>query len=181
MTHNISDISLNQSQHIQNVGFCEYKHTGLYIDNSFKIPEQLALRTKYFIPAHTVLSIQQCTVSAVRTRTSIQVASELHVEADDCIRFLNHSCQPNAAIISKYSEKDNYATIVLESIRDITMDDEICFDYASTEFTLTKELLNKPCLCNSPRCRGILTGYSELSQEQKQYLVAHIPIAHFLL
>jgi len=169
------------SENISVESTCEYKHAGLYVDESIYVPNQQALRTKEFIPAQTVLSIQQCALSTHRTRTSIQVTELFHAEADDCIRFANHSCQPNAAVISKYIDGAAYVTILLVSVRDIIGGDEIQFDYASTETTLTKGLLFAPCLCNSPLCRKVLTGFSELTPTQKDQVAATLPVASHIL
>lgn len=172
---------LQQIEQTTLAGNCEYKHAGLYVDYSSILPNELALLTKDFIPAQTVLSIQQCSVSPFRTRTSIQVSPNIHAEADDCIRFANHSCQPNAGVFSKYLPTLNYATIVLFSLRDIAMGDEIQFDYATTESTLTNELLGTPCLCNSQKCRNVLTGFEELLEVDKKLLIESLPVAHYLL
>lgn len=177
MTHEC----LHNIEEIQTVGSFEFIHAGLYVDGSAILPQQQALCTKEFIPAHTVLCVTQCPVSYTRTRTSIQISSNLHAEADNSIRFANHSCLPNAAIISKFTEGNKHATVVLISLRDIAMGSEIQFDYASTESTLTPELLNAPCACNAPNCRKFLTGFSELSDQDKQMLMQKITIADYLL
>ena len=74
------------------------------------------------------------------TRTSIQHNNK-HFE-DSIGRYLNHNCEPTAAIVS------NVKGIHLLAIEPIKKDDELTFDYNTTESKITN-----PFLC---KCHGYL-------------------------
>ena len=59
-------------------------------------------------------------------------------------RFLNHSCNPNAAISGTKS---------LVAMKDIGKDEEITLDYSMTD---ADPLWEMPCACKSKRCRHII-------------------------
>ena len=59
-----------------------------------------------------------------RTRTSIQVGN-LHIE-DDIGQYLNHNCSPNTCVVNENDPK-------LIAINDISIGDELTFDYNSSE------------------------------------------------
>lgn len=56
-------------------------------------------------------------------------------------RYINHSCDPNAAIVGSKT---------LVALRKIPADAEICIDYSMTDADPFWEL---KCTCGSPRCR----------------------------
>ncbi len=60
--------------------------------------------------------------------------------------YVNHSCSPNAGL---------NGAIRLVAMRDITIGEEICFDYAMSDGTSYDEF---ECQCGSAYCRGIITG-----------------------
>lgn len=64
-------------------------------------------------------------------------------------RYLNHSCQPNAEIVSlEYANRGRTDQLLLEAIADIAVGEEIRIDYAwQPEHAI-------PCLCGSSQCRG---------------------------
>ena len=64
--------------------------------------------------------------------------------------YFNHSCDPNAGIKGQ---------IFLVAMRDIAAGEEIMFDYAMTlsEFVDGDMVLEFPCSCGSPLCRGMVT------------------------
>ena len=79
------------------------------------------------------------------TRTSIQFEDK-HFE-DNIGKYLNHNCNPNTKVI-KHDENN----IILLSIVDIKRNEELTFDYNTTE-----KRLSHPFKCN---CHGkLITGY----------------------
>lgn len=65
-------------------------------------------------------------------------------KCDDAERF-NHSCQPNIGLRGQ---------IVVVARRIIRVDDELCFDYETTE----TQSLSFRCQCGAPQCRGRIDG-----------------------
>mgnify|MGYP000035256919 CR=1 FL=1 len=85
------------------------------------------------------------------TRTSIQF-EDRHFE-DDIGKYLNHHCNPNAKIDSakRLLKAGGDRKIVLRAINTITKDEEITFDYNSTE-----SLVSHPfyCRCHNKLIKG---------------------------
>jgi hypothetical protein len=75
---------------------------------------------------------------------------------DDCG---NHSCSPNAGFVT--------GEPILYALRDISAGEEICWDY-STSISYPGWTLE--CRCGSPRCRGTVLPWQELSASQRAEL-----------
>lgn len=65
---------------------------------------------------------------------------------EDASNYMNHSCNP-----STWWESD----FLMTACRDIAKDEEVTFDYATSELNDTKKL--DPCLCGAQNCRGRAT------------------------
>lgn len=75
-------------------------------------------------------------------------------------RILNHSCEPNAGIKGLYK---------LIAVRDISPNEEIVWDYDTTENS--DWVMKGECQCGAARCRKIIQGYRFLPQElKKEYM-----------
>lgn len=169
-------------QTIPKIGVCcDFRHSGVQVLESIILKNQKSLRATEFIPADSVIFIFENSISEVRTRTSIQVSTNYHIEAGDFGAFTNHSCNPNARIICECDEQSKIAKIMLVSIVDVFTGNELNFDYATTESTLTSDILYKTCLCNSINCRGSMVGFNELSPLQLQDLKQKGNIASYLI
>ncbi|HRE47808.1 MAG TPA: SET domain-containing protein-lysine N-methyltransferase [Aggregatilineales bacterium] len=80
---------------------------------------------------------------------SIQVEENLHLCSgliDDVADCVNHSCSPNAGLRGQIS---------LVALRDIAPEEEICFDYGTSDGDPNFYM---PCFCGSANCRGKVTG-----------------------
>ena len=62
--------------------------------------------------------------------------------------YINHSCNPSARILLQRP------TILLVALRDIEVDEEITFDYA----TLYRKPWSMKCRCGDRNCRGTILG-----------------------
>ena len=70
-------------------------------------------------------------------------------------RYINHSCDPNAGI------KDSIKIVAMKNIR---RDEEVTFDYSTTESESGWYLI---CHCKNKNCRRIIRFYKFLSAELK--------------
>lgn len=101
------------------------------------------------------------------TRYTIQVNLNEHLDADIMPenisnnkyhwRFLNHSCRPNAFV--------NVRERKLIALTDIHLQEEITFNYLTTEFCLINPFL---CQCSNPDCFGLIRGYKYLNESQRK-------------
>jgi uncharacterized protein len=72
--------------------------------------------------------------------------------------YVNHSCNPNAGLSGQ---------IGLVAMRDIKMDEEVCFDYAMSDTMPYDEF---DCGCGNTNCRGAVGGNDWQKPElQKRY------------
>ncbi len=71
-------------------------------------------------------------------------------------RFLNHCCQPNAALIEYEPEAGERPTMWVEVLRAIQPGDQITIDYGWPADSAIQ------CLCGAKRCRGWVVAESEL-------------------
>lgn len=110
-----------------------------------------------------VISTGSGPVTRERTKYSIQIDHDLHVDTPDPIRLLNHSCDPNCGIIVRTGSGE----LEVHALRDIEEGEELTLDYETfeTEF----RVLTGPCLCLAPNCRGKLRGYAYLPQDRREY------------
>jgi hypothetical protein len=78
-----------------------------------------------------------------------------HIES----RFINHSCEPNAGL---REDRDMIA------LRDIEMEEEICFDYSTCT---SEQLWTMPCQCGATSCRQTIGDFHDLPAAlQERYL-----------
>lgn len=157
-----------------------YESPLVSVGESTMLCGQKCLRAQAFIPENTLIFLFHNSVSSNRTRTSIQVAENLHIEAGEFGSCTNHSCAPNAAIVSQCNAETMQAAVMLITLCDVHAGSELTFDYATTESTLTCELLNQPCLCRSSQCRKTMLGFNQLTDIQKETLIQQGLVAHYL-
>lgn len=80
-------------------------------------------------------------------------------------KYLNHSCNPNAAIRGKVS---------LVAIANIKKGDEITFDYSTTEVDERWEMPYR-CRCGNSNCRGTITSIQKLNTKTVERYLPNIP------
>jgi SET domain-containing protein len=103
------------------------------------------------------------------TRLSIQISETAHIDWGENAFFgyFNHSCDPNCAI--------DIETLHVYALKDIHDDEELYFNYNSTEFDMANPF---DCLCNSSHCVSRVKGYKYLTPEQrenmKHYVAKHL-------
>lgn len=78
-------------------------------------------------------------------------------------RYVNHSCDPNSAIIG---------TKTVVATKDIKNGEEITMDYSLTDGDPHWEML---CQCNAPSCRKTIRSIQSVSPETFLERIAHIP------
>jgi len=79
--------------------------------------------------------------------------------------FMNHSCDPNLYCPFTGST-DNKIFYDSFAVKDIHEGDEITCDYALFDYECDGHEIPE-CLCGSPKCRGSMRGFKQLTLEQK--------------
>lgn len=89
-----------------------------------------------------------------------QVSRTKWVRHADLGPKVNHSCNPNCGVRLNDSGACDFVARA-----EIEKGDEITFDYAMRNYTI--EYFPDHCLCGGIDCRGTITGWKDLSEEQK--------------
>jgi uncharacterized protein len=82
-------------------------------------------------------------------RHGIQVEEEMFcvpLEPSEPADYINHSCHPNTGLRGQ---------IALVALRDIAVDEEVAYDYATSDSCPYDEF---ECVCGAPDCRDWITG-----------------------
>jgi hypothetical protein len=89
-----------------------------------------------------------------------QVGLWEHVQLGGLCSKVNHSCRPNCGV-----RLNDLGAPDLIALEPIVAEDEITFDYAMRNYSI--EHLPR-CCCGASICRGSITGWKDLSTEQKE-------------
>mmetsp|Transcript_19634 Transcript_19634/g.47586 ORF Transcript_19634/g.47586 Transcript_19634/m.47586 type:complete len:193 (+) Transcript_19634:235-813(+) len=116
------------------------------------------------------------TIDEKRTMHSIQLSEVPPRHADMYApgRFLNHSCEPNT-----WAKRNSYGAYTFIARRDISKDEQIFFDYETTEYAI---MAMDECFCGEPTCRKMLAGFhkngrtilDKYQHEVADYLLDHV-------
>jgi hypothetical protein len=94
-----------------------------------------------------------CNFSAKETHTqpnflTIQVSAKQHISLfPEFLKYTNHSCEPNVFF--------NTENMNLIAIKEININDELCFFYPSTELSMSQPF---DCNCGTRGCLKIIKG-----------------------
>lgn len=93
---------------------------------------------------------------------ALQIEDDLFLESTEGFdNNLNHSCDPNCYV--KFKERG----VFLVAKRNIGKDEELTFDYDTTEYDMINSECSFMCLCGERNCRGEIKGFRYLSREEK--------------
>lgn len=109
---------------------------------------------------------RQCWPLQVAPAHSPGAYVDLDNDAPGC--FVNHSCDPNAAIINDFN---------LVAIKDIDRDIEVRFDYSTT---MLERWFEMECRCKSANCRRIVRDFDTLPIPSQQYYLREGILSSFI-
>ncbi len=89
-----------------------------------------------------------------------QIDEHTHVLHDGLISKVNHCCEPNCGIHVNETGAHDFV-----AMRDIGINEEATFDYAMRNYSI--DHFPKICMCGAKKCRGKITGWKDLPNEQK--------------
>ncbi|MBP0020647.1 MAG: SET domain-containing protein [Cyanobacteria bacterium SBLK] len=108
--------------------------------------------TRNFQKGEVIVVGKPVKVAPERTRHSVQMKMNLHVEIDAPAKLINHSCNPNTGI-----KNNSFGAYDFIALVDIAEGEELSWDYETTEYI---SISVPQCSCNAPNCRGGLRGFS---------------------
>jgi len=77
------------------------------------------------------------------------------------ITKVNHSCHPDCGIQLNETGAHNFV-----AMKDIKVNEEVTFDYAMRNYGI--DFFPKHCMCDSEECRGVISGWKDLSDKKKK-------------
>ena len=89
-----------------------------------------------------------------------QIDEHTHVLHAGLISKVNHCCEPNCGIHVNETGAHDFV-----AMKDIGINEEVTFDYAMRNYSI--DHFPKVCMCGAQKCRGRITGWKDLSAEQK--------------
>jgi len=98
----------------------------------------------------------------------------LYLDLTDQTRWINHSCEPNTEVDTKWNPRTKTAVPFWIALRDIEAGEELFYDYA-----FSAELAMR-CLCGMKKCRGVIVDEDEIDDvpdELQQYVCRPTPSA----
>ncbi len=98
----------------------------------------------------------------------LQISNETYIEVVGPEKFVNHSCEPNAGLKTQTA---------LISLRDITINEEIVFDYA----TSINDDWRMDCTCKSSTCRGFVSNFKDLPPQLRTFFMQAHAVPSWLL
>lgn len=122
---------------------------------------------KNFKKGETVIVGKPDYVAKLRTKTSVQVDVDKHMEFQAPVCFLNHSCEPNTGV-----HDNEYGGYDFVALRDIEKSEEISFDYETTEYI---SIAIEECFCGAKNCRKKIKGYKFLEKNERDRYKGFIP------
>lgn len=116
--------------------------------------------TKLFMAGDIVMRGEIEKVLDANHSHASQIGKNKHVLHAGLISKVNHSCDPNCGISVNETGAHDFVAMKV-----INPGEEITFDYAMRNYSI--EYFPKNCLCGASSCRGRVTGWKDLSIDQK--------------
>lgn len=98
---------------------------------------------------------------------AVDLGGTFSLEPSAPFRFVNHCCDPNCelVIVEADEESSTHPFVVLQSLREIRVGEELTIDYAWPADS------GIPCGCESEMCRGWIVAEEELEFEDEEEFV----------
>jgi hypothetical protein len=90
-----------------------------------------------------------------------QIGENEYVLHAGSITKVNHSCHPDCGIHLNETGAHDFV-----AMKDININEEITFDYAMRNYDI--DFFPKHCTCGSEECRGVISGWRDLSEKRKK-------------
>ncbi|MDX8496105.1 SET domain-containing protein-lysine N-methyltransferase [Mesorhizobium sp. VK22B] len=110
-----------------------------------------------FLPGEIVIIGLIDRMEKIRTTNSFQLDWNVHALFQKPAVAVNHSCDPNLAIVP-----NRFGAYDFVAIENICSKVEVTWDYATSEFECIGVSV---CLCSSQNCRGSAGGFSKLPRD----------------
>ncbi len=151
-----------------NVGKSSIEGSGVFAARPFAKGEEICKFQGEIITLAEIIELLE--KGAIRDSDPLQIDEELYMNIKKPFVLINHSCNPNCAIVCR-------ATLI--ALNEIGKGEEILFDYSLTMFEDQESIKERfkcdywtmQCLCGEKNCRGLIDQFHTLPLEvQEKYL-----------
>jgi len=119
---------------------------GMFAKEDIKKGEIIMIKAGHVMPITDAMESERILGEfSIQISDMFSIAPKTVEDINDESIFINHSCSPNIG---------PFGQITFVALKDITSDEEICYDYAMT----TSRYYRLVCNCGSDNCRKIVTG-----------------------
>lgn len=112
----------------------------------------------------------------LRLSDPLQVSERMYVHLDPLLLHINHSCNPNAAVVGD---------VDLIAVRSIDEGEEIIFDYSPSEWTWARfgkyAAWSMQCGCGERNCRGVISQFPFMPRRLKADLFKRGLVPDFVM
>lgn len=135
---------------------------GLFAKDAIKKGEIVAIKGGYIFDRASWTRLEKTLGPAeIPIGEGFVIAPANQQEREGCMIFTNHSCDPNIGVQGQ---------IIFVAMRDIQAGEELTHDWATTD----DDTYEMKCNCESPNCRGVITGQDwrkkELQEKYRNYM-----------
>ncbi|WP_394889996.1 SET domain-containing protein-lysine N-methyltransferase [Mesorhizobium sp. AaZ16] len=116
-----------------------------------------AFAARDFLPGEIVIIGLIERMERIRTTNSFQLDWNVHALFEKPAVIVNHSCDPNLAIVP-----NRFGAYDFVAIEQISSGIEVTWNYATSEFECIGVSV---CLCSSENCQGAAGGFSKLPRD----------------
>jgi hypothetical protein len=143
---------------------------GLFATKAFE-PGQTILKIAGRVVHHRVLWKRRGSTFAANC---LRYGPQTYLDPGDHLgRYLNHSCEPNAAIRKLNNQ------VFLVAARQIERGDEIVFDYSTT--IGDDDIWTMRCNCGEPSCRGRIERFGSLPRAVKERYLGYGLVPRYII
>ena len=104
---------------------------------------------------------------------ALQIGPTSYISSSgDIDDFVNHSCAPNTGV------REVSGTVTLFALEPIAAEDEITFDYSTTQ---DGQHLTISCQCGADNCRGTIGDFQDLPADVQRFYISKGAILPFLI
>ncbi|KAL6709935.1 hypothetical protein ACN47E_000720 [Coniothyrium glycines] len=121
------------------------------------------------LPAGAIFARITSPTPAVCAYSSVQASRDLHIELNNDLVYINHSCAPTLIF-----DMAHWAVRVNPDLAEgLKEGDELTFFYPSSEWEMSQPF---ECLCKTEGCKGTITGAKDMERKvlEGYWLNAHI-------
>lgn len=144
--------------------FSLLKRQSVYVSNSKVCKGKGLFAKREFKKGDVVYEFEGELIEGDLTNVSnpyvLQIDFNLYILPEGEGRYLNHSCDPNCKLVLENNR------LILVAIKDIKEDEELTYNYNTSEFDLGADSFE--CSCNANNCIKFIKGFKYLNKEQKE-------------